>query len=54
MPAPKEQPPRKLSGRRTVRFQHSGERRGRAPADGIAISGEKDRGGGERVVTRQE
>ena len=44
--APKEQPPRKLSGKRTVHI-NSGKRI--ILAEGANLSGTKDRGGNERV-----
>ena len=50
-PAPKEQPPRKLSGTRTRGRGHSGEqaatphRRGK-PGSRVNLSGSRDRGGG--------
>ena len=46
MLAPKEQPPRKLSGKRTVADQHLESSGLRGPlADGITFSGTSDRWG---------
>ncbi|GFE65355.1 hypothetical protein KIN_24290 [Litoreibacter roseus] len=41
---PKEQPPRKLSGQRTDIADKTLERGAKAPAEGIAISGERTEG----------
>jgi hypothetical protein len=43
-PTPKEQPPRNLSGKRTRQYLHL-ESGALAPAEGVALSGIRDRWG---------
>ncbi len=52
--APKEQPPRKLSGKRTTNAISSGERfLILEPADGIMLSGIRDRGGAKQAFSAE-